>query len=419
MSPSYRDYHFIVSGNTFLAQGNELPFSENPFHFWQSCEGVNRLHDIELTTLRCLRILNKEEDNLVCRLYAQEYLGGELPAGWSWRNREDIAQIGPPFQPGDLIHGWDSLSDTAQVQWYQLGFYEHLTSSFSLGREQVRSWERSSVWRLHQGAEKQYLKLIPPMFPHEIPLSAWLQNHFPQHSVQMVESPMGMLMRDYGTNSLIQQQALPIWEEALRVYAQIQEAALPHAAELRALGLPARSLLWVNSVMDNFFADEAMLRGGSYPLSAEDIAMLRAALPQLHQACESLGTFRIPETLEHGDLWAGQIIIQAKNVLITDWSDSGWTHPFFSLIYFLAEIHNDFASEPGAFESCKRAYLEQWLDHEPMPRLLEAFDQANLLSPLYTALRYYYDILPKMRQRWEMENMLSYNLRFLIKVLER
>jgi hypothetical protein len=73
--------------------------------------------------------------------------------------------------------------------------------------------------------------------------------------------------------------------------------------------------------------------------------------------------------------------------------------------------------EPRGYEGCKEAYLEAWQAYEPMPRLLEAFDEANLLSPLYTALRYYYDVLPNMRQRWEMENMLGYNLRLLLKAI--
>ena len=52
-----------------------------------------------------------------------------------------------------------------------------------------------------------------------------------------------------------------------------------------------------------------------------------------------------------------------------------------------------------------------------MERLQEAFEEADLLSPLYTALRYYNDVLPNMHQRWEMENMLNYNLRLLLKAL--
>ena len=47
--------------------------------------------------------------------------------------------------------------------------------------------------------------------------------------------------------------------------------------------------------------------------------------------------------------------------------------------------------------------------------LREMLPYINLLSPWYSALRYYRDILPQMEMRWEMENMLAYNLRLLLR----
>jgi hypothetical protein len=37
------------------------------------------------------------------------------------------------------------------------------------------------------------------------------------------------------------------------------------------------------------------------------------------------------------------------------------------------------------------AYLEPWKRHQPMDRLREAFDQARRLSPVYQAIRWYFD----------------------------
>jgi hypothetical protein len=414
---STRDYHFIVSGDSILTNGNALPYSMNSPHFWQNCELVNQIQDLHLTTLRCLTILQLEEENLSCRLYAQEYHGGELPQGWSWLKREAIAKLESPFPLDDLLCYWDGLKNPKQVEWFQEGFYERIATVFPQALKQIRSWERSAVWHL-KGEESLYLKLVPPMFQHETPLCHWLQAHFPEHSVQLVESSIGMLMRDYGVDSLFQRQELAVWEEALRVYGKIQITALAHREDILALGLPVRSLQWIDARIDTFFADDTMLHGGIFPLSEEDISKLRAAIPRLHEACKHLTSYQIPDTLEHGDLWAGQIIAQGENLLITDWSDSAWTHPIFGLVFFLAEIHNDLPNEAEGFEQCKLAYLQQWQDYEPMHRLLEAYKEADLLSPLYTALRYYFDVLPNMSQRWEMENMLGYNLRLLLKAID-
>ena len=70
---------------------------------------------------------------------------------------------------------------------------------------------------------------------------------------------------------------------------------------------------------------------------------------------------------------------------------------------------------PDARERLAEAYLTPWTTFEPMPRLLEAYAAVKLLSPLYTSLQYAFDIFPRMEMRWEMENMLAYNLRLLLR----
>jgi hypothetical protein len=135
----------------------------------------------------------------------------------------------------------------------------------------------------------------------------------------------------------------------------------------------------------------------------------------LKQACAALAGFHIPLSLEHGDLWTGQIIARPDGgFLFTDWSDCAITHPFFSLPFFLAEIENELPGVADAPEQLRDAYLGEWTAYESLPRLLAAYDLACLLSPWYTALRYHRDILPYMETRWEMENMLAYNLRLLL-----
>jgi hypothetical protein len=138
--------------------------------------------------------------------------------------------------------------------------------------------------------------------------------------------------------------------------------------------------------------------------------------PRLHTACEALGGYNIPLSLEHGDLWTGQIIIRPEGGYIyTDWSDSAITCPLFSLPYFLAEVDNELPGIANARDHLRDAYLREWTAFEPMVRLLEAYESVKLLSPLYTTLQYAYDLLPCMEQRWEMENMIGYNLRLLLR----
>jgi hypothetical protein len=87
----------------------------------------------------------------------------------------------------------------------------------------------------------------------------------------------------------------------------------------------------------------------------------------------------------------------------------------FSLPYFLAEVDNELPGVADARQHLAEAYLTPWTAFEPMLRLLEGYEAVKLLSPLYTALKYAFDILPHMEMRWEMENMLAYNLRLLLR----
>jgi hypothetical protein len=78
-------------------------------------------------------------------------------------------------------------------------------------------------------------------------------------------------------------------------------------------------------------------------------------------------------------------------------------------------VDNELPGVPNARERLAEAYLTPWTIFEPMPRLLEAYESVRLLSPLYTSLQYAFDIFPRMEMRWEMKNMLAYNLRLLLR----
>jgi hypothetical protein len=74
---------------------------------------------------------------------------------------------------------------------------------------------------------------------------------------------------------------------------------------------------------------------------------------------------------------------------------------------------------PDAGKQITDAYLEVWQGVCNRETLDALMPHIALLSPLYSALRYHYDILPQMEIQWEMENMVNYNLTLLLKALAR
>lgn len=100
-----------------------------------------------------------------------------------------------------------------------------------------------------------------------------------------------------------------------------------------------------------------------------------------------------------------------------DWSDSSIAHPFFSLLLFLVEVEDYFPKEPGVRDRLRDAYLEPWTIFAPHARLVEAFELAQPLAALHHALAYHQVVLPNMELRWEMELMLPFYLKMLLRTV--
>ncbi|MCB9457409.1 MAG: hypothetical protein H6671_15600 [Anaerolineaceae bacterium] len=397
----------------------QIPCTLNNSHFWQSAEPVNRAvrdcFGLDVITLRCLQVANDEAAQMVKSVYLQRYLGGDLPGDMAWFARDDLPD---GLAPG--IQGWlATLDDPAHPAWYRLHWYETLAASVGTfdRLEQLRSWERSSVWRVVQNGEIRYLKTVPPMFTHEAPLTRWLGRRFPQNLPLVVDDTL-LLMADTGGAELATRPEPSLWVDAMRRMGQIQRELIPECETLAALGVPLRPLSWIREHLAASLLDDSIYRIGDYPLTDDEAARLRAAVPRLTQQVDEIAALNIPLTLEHGDLWHGQIVVRDGDFIFTDWSDATVTHPFFSLEFFNAELANDLPDHPHAAAQATQAYLRGWTAYAPLERLHAVYQRSVLaVSPLYSALRYQHDILPRMAQRWEMHNMVSYYLRHVLDAL--
>jgi hypothetical protein len=314
-------------------------------------------------------------------------------------------------------------SDHAQRQaWYRIDGIQDIIDTvqtrFGVQPVQVRSWERSTVWRIPTQDGNRYLKIVPPMFGFEPTLTTWLHQHFPENSTPTLDwfGRNQMLMADYGGRPLTPDLGLPAFEHALATYAKMQVELCQHVGVLKAMDVPYRPVQWIADCVESFLLEDANLMRGKFPLTEVQVQTIRDALPRIQTACHTLSNSAIPDTLEHGDLWFGQIMMRDGTSIFTDWSDSAMTCPLFSLPFFVAE-KDDLPNTADALSRITGAYLNEWCVFASRETIDSLIPHVNILSPLYTALRYHYDILPQMEIQWEMENMVSYNLRLLLKAL--
>jgi hypothetical protein len=413
--------------------GYALPrFETDEVHFWQTVDHINQrvlaIWGLRVTTLRCLKL--DTDGDPVRRIYLLENHSAEWepPPGAQWMDKAAIEST-KLAEPGDralITEGLTWYTDTtaARAEWYKPGWFgavgswvhnklveNHITATGPL--EQLRSWERSAILRIPTEQGWVYFKALPPMFRHEPALNRWLAYNFPENFPLLITVDgwrRWMLMPDYGANTLEKVIDIEKWQAALRRYGELQSALAPRTHELQGLGCPDRRLYHFQAQIEPFLnGDEARLSGDTLKLTADEVAALRTRIPTFKRWCNDLLQYSIPASIEHGDLWAGQVVMHGDHSVFIDWSDASVSHPFFSML-FLKEVLPPLGVT-DAQAMLRNAYLEGWKAFEPMTRSIAAFELAQRLAPLHHAIHYYKHILPNMQFKWEMSNMVPFYLK--------
>lgn len=80
----------------------------------------------------------------------------------------------------------------------------------------------------------------------------------------------------------------------------------------------------------------------------------------LHLACERLSATAVKDTLNHGDLNPGNILVGPEHAVILDWAEASVSHPFFTLEYLLAIARRLHAHNERLYRSVEESYLARW-----------------------------------------------------------
>src|SRR5262249_6796793 len=128
------------------------------------------------------------------------------------------------------------------------------------------------------------------------------------------------------------------WAAAARRYGELQVACMSRIVDLRRAGCTDRRLEALPAAGAQLASDAGLEGGsmagdgpGSAALSDAELARFHAAVPRLAARCAELAAFGIPDTLEHGDLWPGNVYVAGATSAIIDWEDAAIAHPFLSL----------------------------------------------------------------------------------------
>ena len=413
---------------------------------WAHVEHVNRAVEArfgaETTVIRCVRDLVDPLSGETVRFYELENHSPahDMPAAASWIGSYELEQrIEVDSLTREIMSEWYARANGGMPDrgpaWMRRGWYvQALAWSVARLREsgavpqaspdQLRASERSFLMRFQTDRGCYFFKAVPPGFAHEVPLARWLRDRFGACVAEIIASDPSrhwMLLRDVraGATPLQEVRDIAVWEAAARRAARIQVACAPQVSALRGIGVPQRSLdvlaLRIPLVCHDV---SAHLLGSPCGLTRREIDAVGAMAPALVALVSELSQMGLPDTLDHGDLTASNIMDTDEGPVILDWSDSSISHPFFTMFRL---IHDAASLLPASSAETRRrlrdAYLEPWLAVAPMPELLRAFEIAQRLAPVQAATVAHAELIPAAGYRWEVGCAVPVNLRHALDLL--
>jgi hypothetical protein len=255
-------------------------------------------------------------------------------------------------------------------------------------------------------------------------VTAYLAQHFPGSVARIVATKperRWFLMRALEGRKLEDIGDAMVWERAAAGYAQLQLACVARRPDLLALGCPTRSLDALAAEIDPLNADGTGLRLGEPDgLSACEVERLRAWAPELRRRCQRLADDGMPLTIEHGDLWPGNFLVDDASCALIDWEDVAIGHPFISLAPLIVglSMFQPRLSSREMTQRLERAYLAGFAALAPPERLRAAFRLAAPLSFVDMAVRYRRQRPSVVRLHPWMRDLVPQTLRLALAQLE-
>jgi hypothetical protein len=398
---------------------------------------------VEVSVLCCLYDEPGRDGGPRQHVHAVETHGREWgpPPGSRWMNQDELDRIAftrPDHRP--LVEQWLRRLRRPRREerdWILPGWRRRVVAwvDRELARheegpvvqiEQVRIWEFSQVLRMRTDTADFYFKARPSSGRAEVRLTRQLAEAYPESmpAVLAVAADRGwMLMCAVPGPELTEAVDIGRWEQAAGAIARIQLDWAGRGRELTALGCPHRGL-------DDLIAQTAPLLEDTAAIQPRDAEALTepevVELRRRRRDFESLGAelagYAVPESLEHGDLWASQVIVSDGGPVFIDWEDASLSHPFFTPALLLLSLDDTeaLARVPDARRRIQAAYLAPWRERGPLAgwpesRLDRAFQVAVRVAMLHYAIQFRRDALAQITTSREVRAFIPLFLRAVLR----
>jgi hypothetical protein len=280
--------------------------------------------------------------------------------------------------------------------------------------QQFRHWSIASIWRIPTDGGDVWFKAVPPMFAREGAVIELIAESMPEHLPQLIarNSECGWTLLEAlpaGTLRTFESKEQGAqYDEPVRVLARLQQAWIGREEALFDAGCDDRRVATLPAAIDELLASDFVRSG----LTAEELIRLAEFAKGLPDRIEELRACGVPETLIHGDFHAGNIAVEADEIVIYDWTDACVSHPFFDMPTFLPR---DPVERAGLLET----YLSEWQAFATADEIERAWELAEPLACIHHALSYkriLESVEPSLR--WEFDSDVTFWLKWLRDLLD-
>ncbi|MBM0066866.1 phosphotransferase [Alkalicoccobacillus gibsonii] len=296
-------------------------------------------------------------------------------------------------------------SQPSNIQWMQYGWRESVENWISqilmktkLEITQIRNWEKCSLYQVETARDCYYIKAVPELFKHEPFVHRQLDSCTPRvFSIQ--DGPSMYIMKGLKGKLLGFSRQFNHWLETVSQMASVQKRYVTGDLLIQ-VEVPVRRFA-------DMFGEQSLNRAMGLlkkEIPQNEYQLIHSSIPKVQALVRTL-LRELPLSLDHGDLFGGNVIIEQDTPYIIDWSDSSITHPFLSMVQLFKEVRSFFSEAEAENLLCH--YLDFWKEYGSISQLKQEFDAIQKLEPVFYLVVHILYIFPAFTENVEKKRIVN------------
>lgn len=255
----------------------------------------------------------------------------------------------------------------------------------------------SSVMAIETGKERVYLKHTPELIALEAQIIELLHKKFHAHVPNLIANNAELncfLMNDSGIKVreiLKKQFDTELFCEVINQFVLLQLDISQNIEVFLSIGVPDWQINKLPDLFKYIASQKELLV--AHGLTEKEISELAKIYPKIVRACEKLDDYGIKPTLVQPDFNDNNNLINEKTQEITliDLGEIVISHPFFSLLNGLQQMkkHHRLTEDDERYLKIKDTCLKHFIRINPKQDVLDAFELAETVWPIYGVLAHY------------------------------